>query len=373
MNILKKIKKNSFKVLTILLYFVSFIPFAMCAEEFVFIEGEGILQENVKALENDVSNLKYLVHEQAKNIEKIDELKKVIRDINSRVDIQSKAVEYGIYGAANQIASVNTVLAVFGGLFAIFGLLLGIYITYIAKNVANISKGNTKELEEVRSINELIHKDISGLYNKIKKEETEHILKRLIEVPEDIGNLFTSLASRTLYEDDYSKLKKAFMRLGQKDRRTANYREAFELLFLQHFFSRAIEDIDINTGLFELFPRSLKDGAMFKSDILFITSGFIRHIIISGLVNSEKNINWFLDSISESEIDCMEDVFSTIYNTLSNKNDRFTFYSLIESSENAKLCIGKLIEENYKKAELTEEQVNLFDRISGTLLQAKEK
>src|SRR5690606_3282036 len=119
----------------------------------------------------------------------------------------------------------------------------------------------TKETKnEVVEINELIQKDIYGLFLKIKREETIHILNRLVKIPEDISNLSQELLSRELRQEDYSLLKKAYLKVKVKPEKentsdfisfssNYNYKEAYLLLFFQHFLDLSLKDEEINPEL----------------------------------------------------------------------------------------------------------------------------
>lgn len=149
---------------------------------------------------------------------------------------------------SNQLEAVPISLTVFGVLFAVAAVILGVYVTRIENKIITL-KGDTQKLlnetistrDEVKGINKLIQKDIKGLYEKIKREETVHILDRLVNVPDDIGNLINPLLSRKLEKEDYFKLKEAYLKLDEEDRKFSEETSFFSLdrggQYLLIFFS----------------------------------------------------------------------------------------------------------------------------------------
>lgn len=64
--------------------------------------------------------------------------------------------------------------------------------------------------EIVESTNRQIQDDIHGVYERLRLEETNTLIERLRQVPEDISNIINLLLSRDLPETSFSILREAY-------------------------------------------------------------------------------------------------------------------------------------------------------------------
>ena len=176
--------------------------------------------ENKKSLELEF-NKNNLENTSTKN--QINELNQKINELNQDYEKQEKVNEKTFESISNQISAASLNLTIFGILFSVAAIGLGLYVTFIERKIVLIREENKSLLsetklvkDEVVKINTQIQKDIYGLFLKIKREETVHILERLIKIPEDISNLSQQLLSRELEKEDYLILKEAYLKLKEK-------------------------------------------------------------------------------------------------------------------------------------------------------------
>ena len=211
-----------------------------------------------------------------------------LQNINDNIDAVRRIVDVSNSTIANEISAVNTMLVAFTIVFGIVGVLLGIYISWLQRKVSKMSD-NIEEKEQkisllaktVEDTDNKIQSDISGLYTKLRKEETLTLLHRLEEEPEDITNLADLLLARPLDDNGFPILKRAFVNLMAinsgvaKDEFTDSMNETrYVLLLFQHYLFQSILDD-------ELRPIIVKDlnscmDCAFKHDIIKSTKDFCR-------------------------------------------------------------------------------------------------
>lgn len=306
-----------------------------------------------------------------KNSLLIDSLKHELKKINKDYEYQLRINEQTLTSISRQIEATSFNFTIFGILFAIAALGLGVYITFIERKTVSI-RGETQELlrktnqtkEEVEKINELIQKDIYGLFLKIKREETVHILKRLLKVPEDISNLLSQLLSRELENEDFQILKEAYLKLKPQPkvkpgfiRVVPNYKDGYKLLFFQHFLDLSLLDEVIGPDLIDFYPQAIESA--FENDIIKSSQDFIRAIIDKGVQKCEKEINSFILGISKSDFKENAKLYEILFNSLSKRENQFKFFDLITTDKEArigKVKYGILLRDNYFGSEMTESE-----------------
>lgn len=305
----------------------------------------------------------------------IDSLRSELQKVNSKHEYQLKINEQTLNSISNQISATSFNLTVFGIIFGIAALLLGIYVTYIERKIVSIReetqgllKSTIETKNEVESINQLIQKDINGLFLKIKREETVYILNRLVKIPKDIGNFMNELLSRELEREDFNFLKKAYEMLPNEDEQgikiSLNAKEQYQLLFFQHFLDLAIKDDLIGSDLVSFYPQAI--SCAFENDMIKSTEDFSKAIIDKGFQNSEEEINGFIIGLSQSKFSSMNQLYEIIFNSLRNREDRFKFFNLISSNKTSrigKLKFGSLLISNYTDENNTESEKIVFERI----------
>lgn len=216
---------------------------------------------------------------------------------------------------SNELTAANNFLAFVAVALTIVGIILGAYISRLSKKVermTDIVSDKSKEVETLaKTVDETdkkIQSDISGLYAKLRKEETVALLRRLELEPLDIDNLAQQLLARDLGEDDYPILKNAYKKLvesGEADARhglfnESSYRASYLLLFFQHYTYQSIMDDEIRHSIIPFF----KDGidCAFKRDVVKSTKGIC--LAISDPLanfNKEELLSSYLIALNESK------------------------------------------------------------------------
>jgi len=324
---------------------------------------------------------------------KIDQLNKNFLELEKKYEYQVKVNEQTLNSISNQIGATSYNLSIFAFLFGVFAIILGVYVTWVERKIIKLRNENELLLEqtkktkdEVVAINELIQKDIYGLFMKIKREETTHILNRLVKIPEDISNLSKQLYSRELKQEDYSLLKKAYLKLKSKlkDENGAdlisdieNYKTSYLLLFFQHFLDLTLKDEEINNDLIKDYSHAI--FCAFENDMIKSTEDFAKAIIDLGYQSKEKEINSFFLGIAKSEFKSLNKIYEIIYNSLEIRDDKFKFYEILDNSSEmriAKINFGKLLISDYGETELTTSEIKVIENIGeleNELVQEEEK
>jgi len=233
----------------------------------------------------------------------INDTIKYLQTINENVDAMKNIVETSNTSIANQIAMVDVVIAIFSLLFVIASIGFGLYISKLEKKIVKINS-NVDEKERtiislaktVEEIDNKIQCDISGLYAKLRKEETITLLKRLEMEPKDISNISELLLARPLEEEGFPILKKAFinlMSLGDEADDGGGvlgitYRQKYHLLFFQHFMYNSVADEDLRGEISENFDFCM--SCAFKRDIIKSTEDFCKALSVSGASFDKKDL-----------------------------------------------------------------------------------
>lgn len=341
---------------------------------------------------NDSTTLKQnqLIRQQEINENYVKIFKEKLKALEGKIEMQENLNEKTINGISNQLNAASYNLTIFGILFAIAAILLGVYITRIENKVIHIREENesllkqtVKNKEEVVSINNLIQKDTYGLYLKIKREETIHMLNRLLTIPQDIINLLELLLSRELEKEDFKILKEAYIKtknLPKEQRKLfsvgLNYIDSYKLLFFQHFLDLALKDKDISGDLNTFYYSGI--NCSFENDIIKSTKDFINAIVDLGYKTKGEAISSFMQGLSKSKYNNNETVYKIIFDGLKNRNDQFKFFDLILDDDESlvgKSNYGKLLFSTYSATEFSLEEKVIIDKtnaILGTLAKKEE-
>lgn len=192
-----------------------------------------------------------------------------IENINTQLSDLHNLISHSNDAIANEIAAGDRFLTYVGLILGFVGILLGFYITWCYQKVRKMKisierkERDVKDLSnKVEKINEQIQNDISGLYEKLRKEESKSLLNRLIKVPEDIDNIVDLLLARELLPEDFSLLKQAFENLPKDNEDNV---KKYLLLFFQHFAGQSIKYNDLRNRFVADF--ALLVSVAFKNDI----------------------------------------------------------------------------------------------------------
>lgn len=187
-------------------------------------------------------------------------------------------------------------LVAFTIVFGIVGVFVGSYISWLQRKVSKMND-NIEEKEKkivslakaVEATESRIHSDISGLYKKLRKEETLELLRRLEVEPKDISNLLDILLARSFEEDGFPILKNAYLKLvNLGDEATerigflgsSSYKQQYLLLFFQHYMYLSILDDDLRNDVVKDFNHAM--ACAFKRDIIKTTEDFCNALSVNG-------------------------------------------------------------------------------------------
>ena len=307
---------------------------------------------------------------------KIEELNGTFHELEKKYDYQIKVNDQTLNSISNQISATSFNLSIFALLFGLLAIGLGVYVTWVERKIIRIKVENESLLketikikEEVVAINELIQKDIYGLFLKIKREETIHILNRLVKIPEDIANFDEQLMSRELNEEDFTLVKKAYLKLNPKTRETKygpgiSYKESYQLIFFQHFLYQSVKDEEIGSELISNYSNAIE--CAFENDVIKSTEDFMKAIIDLGFQKRNKEINSFVKGLSLSQHKDFSKVYEIIFYSLNKRDNQFKFYSLIENHKDnriGKVNFGKLLIDEYSQTDSSDSEKIIIEDI----------
>lgn len=336
----------------------------------------------VWAIDRDSSNFCFNDSEFTKIKNESMQNQQSLSNIEARLDVQEKLYEKTINCISTQLDVASYGITIFGFLFAIVAIVLGVYITRIERRVIHIKEESSellrktiKNKEEVVEINNLIQKDIYGLYLKMKREETLYLLKRLLLVPKDITNIIEQLLSRELEKGDFNILKEAYLNLMKmpKEQRGrygigTSYENSYKLLFFQHFLDLSMEDQVIGNDLIDFYPDAIQ--CAFENDIVKSTQDFMRVLMNSGYKTKEKEINSYIRGLSKSNYKNTDSIYKIIFNCLENRENQFGLFSLISNDNDCRIGkanYGKFLISAYSAQNLNDTEKAIIDQTNAIL------
>lgn len=235
---------------------------------------------------NYVNLLEERIEQQSIEIQEINHSIGILEDrqellgqkTNALVDI----IEVSNGSISNSLSSTSLLLIILSVIFGVVAAGLAIYVTYLERKTKSLKDAVTetskvvKEKEtEVKALVNDINDNIDKLYQKVRREDTKSMLKRLVEVPDDISNLLDILLSRELESEDFVTIKEAYQNLINKGREKdclGYFRQSlgdeYLLLFFQHFPAMAIEDDFIGNKIIGYFKTGI--ACAFENDVLNI-------------------------------------------------------------------------------------------------------
>jgi hypothetical protein len=247
------------------------------------------------------------------------------------------------------VASVLTLL----------GFVIGVFVARVERSILSISTENRNLLAENKKIkqdvvdlNELIQRDILGLFKKIKREETNDLLTRLERVPEDIANIGILLLSRELLSADFIKLRNAYLKLDDDE-----FKNPYKSLFFQHFLTETLKDETLRAEILDFIPKLI--DLSFANDIIKSTHDFIVAVIDEGIHNFKREVVKFFVGLSLPKYCNYEPVYTTLFDTLKTRQNRFDFIDLVDLTKEtrlAKVKFGKLLIAEHETQQLTESE-----------------
>ncbi len=324
------------------------------------------------------TTLEYRISKIESKLESINKLNEKFENIKDKLDYQEKINTQTLNNISTQLSASSYSLTLFGALFAIAAIAVTFYVTYIERKIINMSEENKKLLaksekakNEIEELNKLIQNDVYNLFLKIKREETRHIIDRLVEIPEDIGNVETVLLTRDLTSDDFLKLKKAYLKLEDTNANANKYR--YKLVFFQHFLHLVLKDEDIKNDISNFIYDGIQ--SCFKNDIIKSTSDFASVLVEVGIEKFKKEINSFFHGLSDSKYKNYYEVYDVLFEQLKVRKNQFEIYSLVESVPEkriAKINFGKILQKTYHHVSALEATL-LRDLEAIMVIQQKEE
>lgn len=192
-------------------------------------------------------------------------------------------------GAKNQNDQLSNQISFAGyllGGFSLFFTALGFFLSwYINRQFEKI-----KEMKNtVENVRKAIEGHTTDLYQKLKREETQNLLNRLEEVPEDITNICNLLLSRDLIETDYIYLRNPYLRIKKNRPLDVNAEENYMILFMQHFPYKALKDSDIKEDMI-ININSSNLNNMFSKDIKNFFDQILKYLKESNIDDPQNKI-----------------------------------------------------------------------------------
>jgi hypothetical protein len=274
------------------------------------------------------------------------------KELEQKVSYQMQCNENAINSVNTSISGASYSIKIFGIIITIASIGLGTFITIQLKNVTKLTRQNKsiyeihlKIRDEVKQLDANIKNNMSKLYDDLKREETKSLVERLVNVPEDIQNLFPSLASREVPKEMYTKFKEAYHKASTIDK------GPYLTLLFQHFPSIVFFDKDIEKDIEASYAGRMDDS--FKNDIINSTIEFLKVCLGTDILEYRDKIKKYFIALSKTKHKNLPELHREIYKTLSAKENRFNFYSILKSASELNQIskiYGKYMLSDYKDA-----------------------
>lgn len=297
------------------------------------------------------------------NIEgSIEGLTKQVENLSYLVEAQKEVISQEQSAIENSMGAVNIFLAVFALIMTIGGIFLGWFINRKEKKVQTLleqvetKKGEVEKLEEKTSktkddiveLNNNINGDIEGLYERLKKEETVSLFRRLVEVPWDISNVGTLLLARKIDISNFKYLALAYRNLKDSgtDGQTAgimySYKDLYLVQFFQHFCGQAISHSLIKDDLIEFFPAGF--SCAYQSDIEYSTNSLIMSLNRDKSIGNKPEILYtYIKALNESKHNTTSIPYEIIVSKYDNDDDLIQIWEQLTSNSIIIKQFGELL------------------------------
>jgi hypothetical protein len=302
---------------------------------------------------------------------KLDDLEKKLEYQNNQINSQAGMLDTAFDGVSTELGASSNSISIFSVIIAILSIGLGWYVTKIERSIKIMAEDSETLMQRnidiktsIEALSEKITKDSGGLYKIIRNEESNHILDRLISVPEDIVNLFYSIASRDLENEHFFKLKEAYLQV----KNDSTYSKNYLILLFQHFAGLSLLDEDIRTEFLNNIGDFFENS--FKNDAIKSSKDFFDAIVKLEIVNYKLEINEFVKGICKSIFSDKEEIYFQINNSINSRELKFNIYEIIEilpETLTFRKNFGKLILE-YEYDNLTEEEEEIITKEIQTLI-----
>lgn len=281
------------------------------------------LTETINKSDTKIENVAQSVAELSKQVTHLSYLNETQKDIISQ---EQSAIE-------NSLNSVNILLAFSSILIAVGGIVLGWFINRKEKNINNLlqevvrlEQQTVKTKTEIQQLNETINSDIEGLYQKLRKEETASIFKRLVDVPLDIANVDTLLLAREVDPNNFRYLITAYRKFKNIESDDISplivglpISERYLLQFFQHFCGQAISHDLTRADLIDFFSTALE--CAFLSDVEYSTNSLIICLNKEKSLDSSNILFKYIKALSESRHGKQPAIYEIIVNKYHNDSE----------------------------------------------------
>lgn len=218
----------------------------------------------------------------------IDSLQSELTMFQTKTDMLTGIIETSNDSIANQLSAANNLLAFIAIALTIGGAIIGFYIRrkkLEVEGMVNMVDEKKKIIDEIakttKELDEQINSNVQELYQKLRKEETNALLDRLVLEPRDISNLIRLLLARDLDEDGFAKVREAYLKLEEEHKEELDSEMDFEsnseeyiLIFFQHYCYQAVKDDVIRPELVNGFAENSNNA--FQRDIIKTTIDLCR-------------------------------------------------------------------------------------------------
>lgn len=289
-----------------------------------------------KSSPNNTDSLKREVEHLYKKIEGIIEQQETQKEqINYQKELitsQTGMIDTGFDVVSGQIGSATYFIEIVAIILTILSVVAGIYLERLRRNVSAMSQEsatlvqrNIQIKEETEMLSKMIKTDVKNTYKLIRNEESNHLLERLISVPEDITNLFSVMASRDLEDEHFPQMKEAFFQVENNDE---DNKDRYLILFFQHFSGLSILDNDLN----HIFLSKIHVGfaGAFKNDAVKSAGDFFNAIVKKEIQKSRNEINSYVKSLCKTKFSSNEAVYFAIINEMKSRELKFALYDTID-------------------------------------------
>lgn len=304
----------------------------------------------------------------------IKELKSQIEDLekrviyqNDQINSQAGMLDTAFDGVSAELSASSNYISVFGVIIGLLTIGIGLYVTKMEKSIRRMSEDsellmqrNIQIKKDVEDLGNQIVRDSKGLYEVIRNEESNHLMNRLISVPEDISNLFYTIASRDLEEHHFAQFKEAYTQV----KHDSKYNEDYLTLLFQHFSGKSLLDPDIKSAFIKSLPNSFMNS--FKSDVIKASTDFFLAVKNLDVSKWKKEINEFVKGLDTTNYSNYDEIYFAIVSTINDREQQFRIYNIIDNIP-ATLTFRKkygtlLIEFHYE--ELSEREEKTIEEIN---------
>lgn len=241
--------------------------------------------------------------------EKIQRVEEKVELYNSTTEKLYSGITYQNEQLSNQISNTNNLIGLMSFILAIATVFLGIWIQ---KKYNQIKKVN----REIAETKKFIQGHTTQLYLKLKEEESNELVGRLINNPKDISHYFSILATRSLNQNLFNKVKSAYINVKTEPLATSNDMNTYIAIMYYHFPQQALED-DILVADFEKFLNINGLGFYYPKEVVKILDSIFLHSNKTSnykvLLNAIKSLNQISTLKDQASIkNRIEEIFKKI-------------------------------------------------------------